>query len=134
MNVPAGAKVPLRVIGAGVDTGTRIEAHLAALQRLARLDAVEYASDIPRDSAQIVLNEATFALPLAGVIDIRAERVRLEKEIGKIDDDVEKIDRKLGNPQFTAKAPPEVIEEQHERRDEAMQRRDRLSAALVRLS
>src|SRR5690606_22058418 len=110
------------------------EAHLAALQRLARLESVDYASDIPRDSAQIVLNEATFAMPLAGVIDIDAERQRLEKEIGKIDDETEKIDRKLGNPQFVAKAPPEVIEEQRTRRDDAMLRREKLGAALKRLS
>ena len=134
MNVPAGAKVPLRVIGAGVETGTRIEAHLAALQRLARLESVDYASDIPGESAQIVLQEATFAIPLDGVIDIEAERARLDKEIGKIDDETEKLDRKLGNPQFVAKAPPEVIEEQRTRRDEAVLRRDKLVAALERLS
>jgi valyl-tRNA synthetase len=134
MNVPAGAKIALRVIGAGADTGTRIETHLAALLRLARLESVDYASEVPRDSAQIVLGEATFALPLAGVIDIRAERARLEKEIAKIDDDVDKIERKLGNPQFVAKAPPEVIEEQRARRDEAIARREKLVAALQRLS
>ena len=134
MNVPAGAKVPLLVIGAGEETGTRIEAHLAALQRLARLESIEYTSDIPSESAQVVLGEATFALPLAGVIDIGAERIRLDKEIGKIDDETEKIDRKLGNPQFVAKAPPEVIEEQRSRRDEAVQRREKLVAALERLS
>jgi valyl-tRNA synthetase len=134
MNVPAGAKVRLLVVGAGVDTGTRIEAHLASLQRLARLEAVEYASEIPRDSAQVVLNEATFALPLAGVIDIRAERARLDKDIARLDDEIEKIDRKLENPQFVAKAPSEVIEEQRSRRDEAIQRREKLVAALERLS
>jgi valyl-tRNA synthetase len=134
MNVPAAAKIPLRVIGAGVETGNRIESHLAAIKRLARVEGVDYASDVPRDSAQIVIDEATFILPLAGVIDIRAERARLEREIGKIDDETEKIDRKLGNPQFVAKAPPEVIEEQRQRRDEAMARREKLVAALERLS
>src|SRR5690606_26534675 len=125
MNVPAGAKIPLLVAGAGADTGTRIETHLAALQRLARLDRVDYTSDVPRDSAQIVLNEATFALPLAGVIDLTAEKARLIREIARLDDDVEKIDRKLGNPQFVAKAPAEVIEEQRTRREDAMLRRGR---------
>src|SRR5690606_29865052 len=84
MNVPAGAKIAMRVVGAGAETGTRIETHLAALQRLARLEGVDYASDVPRDSAQIVLDEATFVLPLAGVIDIRAERARLEKDLAKL--------------------------------------------------
>jgi valyl-tRNA synthetase len=133
MNVPAGAKTALRVIGAGAETGNRIETHLAAIKRLARVEGVDYASEVPRGSAQIVLDEATFALPLAGVIDIGAEKARLEREIKKIDEDVEKIDKKLGNPQFVAKAPPEVIEEQRQRRDEAMARREKLVAALERL-
>jgi valyl-tRNA synthetase len=134
MNVPAGAKIPLLVIGAGADTGTRIETHLAALSRLARLESVDYTSDVPGGSAQLVLNEATFALPLAGVIDIGAERSRLQKEIAKLDDDVGKIDRKLENPQFVQKAPPEVIEEQRSRRDDALARREKLGAALKRLN
>jgi valyl-tRNA synthetase len=134
MNVPAGAKIPLLVVGAGVDTGTRIETHLPSLLRLARLENVAYTSDVPRGSAQIVLNEATFVLPLEGVINIGAERLRLDKEIAKIDDEVEKIDRKLGNQQFVSKAPPEVIEEQRSRRDEAMLRREKLAAALKRLN
>jgi valyl-tRNA synthetase len=134
MNVPAGAKIPLVIIGAGVETGTRAEAQLQALVRLARLEDVSYSSDVPEGSAQIVLGEATFALPLAGIIDLAAERARLEKEIGKEGVEIEKIDRKLGNEQFVAKAPPEVIEEQRARREEAVARRDRLRAALARLS
>jgi valyl-tRNA synthetase len=134
MNVPAGAKIPLLIIGAGVDTGTRVESQLQTLMRLARLETVDYASDAPKGSAQIVVGEATFALPLAGVIDISAEQARLNKEIGKEDGEIEKIDRKLGNEQFVAKAPPEVIEEQRERRQAAVERRERLAAALARLS
>jgi valyl-tRNA synthetase len=134
MNVPAGAKVPLRVVGAGAETGNRIETHLAAIKRLARVESIDYASDVPSGSAQIVIDEATFVMPLAGVIDIRAEKARLEREIGKIDEETEKIDRKLGNPQFVSKAPPEVIEEQRQRRDDSMARREKLSAALARLN
>ena len=78
MNVPAGAKIPLVIVGAGEESGTRVESQLQALIRMARLDRVDYASDVPGGSAQIVLGEATFALPLAGVIDIDAERVRSE--------------------------------------------------------
>jgi valyl-tRNA synthetase len=83
MNVPAGARIPLAIIGAGQETGTRVESQLAALTRLARLESIDYASDVPKGSAQLVLGEATFALPLAGVIDLAAERARLEKDIGK---------------------------------------------------
>ncbi|WP_421760141.1 valine--tRNA ligase [Devosia sp.] len=134
MNVPAGAKIRLVVVGAGAETGTRLEAQLAALTRLARLETVDYVDDVPPDSAQLVLGEATFALPLAGVIDLAAERARLTKDIAKIDDEVDKIDKKLGNEQFVSKAKPEVIEEQRARRAEALDRRARLAEALARLS
>ena len=59
--------------GAGKDT----------LIRMARLDKVDYGSDVPPSSAQLVLGEATFALPLAGIIDIDAERVRLKRDVAK---------------------------------------------------
>ena len=134
MNVPAGAKIPLLIIGAGADTGIRVESQLAALTRLARLDSVDYVSEVPSGSAQLVFGEATFALPLAGVIDLAVERARLEKEIARLDEEIDKIDRKLGNEQFVSKAPEEVIEEQRTRRAEALARRERIAAALARLS
>ncbi len=134
MNVPAGAKIRLLVVGAGLDTGTRVEAHLAALQRLARLESIDYSDTVPGDSAQLVIGEATFVLPLAGVIDIAAERLRLNKEVLRLEDEIGKVDKKLGNPQFVSKAPEEVIEEQKARREEAVARRDRLAEALSRLS
>jgi valyl-tRNA synthetase len=133
MNVPAGAKARLVIVGAGIDTGTRAETHLAALTRLARLERVDYSSEVPPSSAQIVLGEATFALPLAGMIDLVAERARLGKDIAKLDDEINKFDRKLGNEQFVAKAPPDVIEEQKARRAEAADKRARLLEALARL-
>jgi valyl-tRNA synthetase len=134
MNVPAGAKIPLVIIGAGEETGVRVESQLQALMRMARLDSIDYASEVPSGSAQIVLGDATFALPLAGVIDIDAERGRLKREVAKEEGEIDKVDKKLGNEQFVAKAKPEVIEEQRTRREEAVARKERLEAALARLS
>ena len=68
---------------------------------------------------QIVLDEATFMLPLAGVIDVAREQARLQKEIEKAGSEISKWTAKLGNEAFVAKAPPEVIEEQRERLAEA---------------
>ncbi|SFZ82385.1 valyl-tRNA synthetase [Devosia enhydra] len=133
MNVPAGAKAKLVVVGAADDTRSRITTHLPALSRLARLETVDYAEEVPPSSAQMVIGEATYALPLAGMIDLDAERARLGKDIGKLTDDVGKIDRKLDNPQFVAKAPPEVIEEQKSRRAEAVETLAKLQEALARL-
>ena len=77
--------------------------------------------------------DATYALPLGEVIDLKAESARLQKEIKKLADEVGKIDAKLGNANFVARAPEEVVEEQRERRRQAEQTRLRLSAALERL-
>ena len=82
---------------------------------------------------QIVVPEATLVLPLAGVIDAAAERGRLGKEIGKLAGEIDKIDKKLSNPAFLAKADPEVVEDQRERRAEAEAARTRLATALERL-
>ncbi len=127
MNVPAGAKIKLIIVGAGEETGIRTESQLQSLLRLARLEDVAYGTEVPTSSAQLVIGEATFVLPLAGVIDIDAERVRLKREIAKEEVEIDKIDKKLGNEQFVAKAKPEVIEEQHQRRAEAVARRERLA-------
>jgi valyl-tRNA synthetase len=82
----------------------------------------------------IVLDEATLVLPLAGVIDVAREQARLKKEIEKISSEVSKIESKLGNEAFVAKAPPEVIEEQRERLAEATASKAKLAAALERLA
>jgi len=83
---------------------------------------------------QLVLDGATAILPLAGVIDLAQERDRLQREIGKIDDEIAKAEKKLGNESFVAKAPPEVVEEQKERLEEGRALRSKLAAALARLA
>jgi len=134
MNVPPGARLSLHVVGAAPSTTDRIERQLGALNRIARLDAVVPAQAVPPSSAQIVLGEATYALPLAGVIDLDAEKLRLGKDVGKLDSEIAVIDKKLSNEQFVSKAPEEVIEEQRARRAEAVDRRERIIEALARLN
>ena len=133
LNVPAGAKLRLLVIGGNDTTAARIETHRAAIERLARIEGVEAAASAPRASLQIVVGEATYALPVGEVIDLKAESARLQKEIKKLADEVGKIDAKLANAAFVARAPEEVVEEQRERRAQAEQTAARLSAALERL-
>jgi valyl-tRNA synthetase len=87
----------------------------------------------PTNALQLVVGEATYALPVGDVIDLAAESARLQKEIRKLADEIGKIDAKLGNAQFVARAPEEVVEEQRERRTQAEQTRARLSTALERL-
>jgi valyl-tRNA synthetase len=133
LNVPAGAKLRLLVIGGNETTAARLETHRAAIERLARIESVEAAASSPKASLQIVVGEATFALPVGDVIDLKAESARLQKEIKKLADEVGKIDAKLANAAFVARAPEEVVEEQRERRFQAEQTGARLSAALQRL-
>ncbi|HQS14097.1 MAG: valine--tRNA ligase [Rhodospirillales bacterium 24-66-33] len=133
LNVPAGAKLKLLVIGGNDTTAARLETHRPAIERLARIEGVEAATSAPKASLQIVVGEATYALPVGDVIDLKAESARLQKEIKKLADEVGKIDAKLANAAFVARAPEEVVEEQRERRAQAEQTGARLSAALERL-
>jgi valyl-tRNA synthetase len=134
LHVPAGAKLKLLVVGADEATRQRLDTHRAAIERLARVDGIEAATAAPQAALQIVLGEATYALPVGEVIDLKAESARLQKEIKKLEDEIARIDAKLGNANFVARAPEDVVEEQRERRAQAEQTRARLISALKRLS
>jgi valyl-tRNA synthetase len=134
MNVPAGAKIPLVLTGASAQSAARLARHVDVIATLARLSAAEAAPAIPSGSAQFVLGEAVVALPLGDVIDFARERVRLEKDLKKAQDEIARFDAKLGNEQFVAKAPEDVLEEQRAKRAEAAALAERLAAAIGRLA
>ncbi|MCY4549325.1 MAG: valine--tRNA ligase [Defluviicoccus sp.] len=136
INVPPGARLGLVVRGAGADTKARIERHDGLLRRLARLDNIVLGDDapLPEGAVQAVVDEAVFALPVGAVIDIAAEKSRLEKELGKLAGEIGKIDAKLANEKFVSRAPEAVVEEQRERRADLHRSRDRLSEAIDRLA
>jgi valyl-tRNA synthetase len=133
MNVPAGAQIPLVLVAPGDETKAKLAHWDAVLKRLARLSSIESANEPPAQSAQILVRGETAALPLAGVIDIGAERTRLSKERDRLQADVAKIDAKLANADFVKRAPEEVVEEQRERREAALARIAKLDEALKRL-
>ncbi|MCB9993737.1 MAG: valine--tRNA ligase [Hyphomicrobiaceae bacterium] len=134
VNVPAGAKIALVVVGAGDATRALVEKHRSAIERLARIETIAFAATVPSASAQLIIGEATYALPLEGVIDIAAEMTRLRRDIEKLDKDIVQIDRKLSNEQFVAKAPPEIVEEQREKLEGLAAQKSRVEAALGRLA
>ncbi len=131
MRVPAGAKIPLVIVGGGEKWRSRVDHHDDSLRRLARLDHISFADSAPSGGAVIVVQDATVALPLADVIDMAAERARLEKEVARIEAEIKKIDGKLANANFVNKAPAEVVEENRERRSEYEATAERLRAAVA---
>jgi len=134
LNVPAGAKVPLTLVDAAPESRRRLDTYSGLVTRLARTSTIDMDETAPEKSVQAVLGEATIALEVAELIDLEAETARLKKEIGKLEKDITGIEKKLGNENFLAKAPEEVVEEQRERLEAARARREKLSGALDRIS
>ena len=133
-NVPGGTQVPLVLVKASAATRAAVEAWAPMIERLARLSAIEVADEAPGQSAQIIVRGEVAALPLAGIIDLDAERGRLNKELGKLDQDIVAVERKLGNPDFMARAPEEIVEENRERKAAAEARKLKIAEALERLA
>jgi valyl-tRNA synthetase len=133
MNVPAAAKIELRLLGANHESRRRLAAHREAIERIARLGSVAIEGGVPDGSIQVPLDEALIVLPMSGVIDFAKERARLRQERDKLTAEIAKIDAKLDNPSFVAKAPEEVVEENRERRAEANETILKLRQSLERL-
>ncbi len=134
MNIPAGAKVSVVVAGASEQTKARLKTHESAILRLARAETVSLADAAPSGAAQIIVGEATVCLPLAGVIDLGAEKTRLQKEAGKLEGEISKIEKKLSNPAFVAKAPEEVVDGEREKVAESKEKLEKVQTALSRLA
>ena len=88
---------------------------------------------MPDGSLQTIVGEATIALPLKGVIDTGAEKDRLTKEIAKVEDEISRLDKKLGNERFVANAPAEVVDGERAKRADYVAQKDKLAEALGRL-
>jgi len=133
MRVPPSAIAPLVVVDADDATAARLERHDAAIKRLARVGDIDFAKIAPKGAAQIVLGEATFCLPLGALIDVKAEMSRLEKEAGKVADEISRIEKKLSNEKFVAGAPEEIVAAEREKLDEFQSSQSKLAVALGRL-
>ncbi len=133
VNVAGGAQVELVIVAPKPATRAIVANWEAMIARQARASAISFAAAAPAQSAQIVVRGETIAMPLAGLIDLGAEKARLTRELGKLDGDIAGVERKLSNPDFVAKAPEEVIEENRERIAEARARQVKIGDALQRL-
>jgi valyl-tRNA synthetase len=133
MNISGGLKIPCVLVGANKDSRRIASAWENEIIRLARLSSISFEDRVPKASAQIVLGEATVALPLEGVIDFATETARLKKELERIEKESSAIVGRLGNPGFVAKAPEDVLVETRERKAELDVQRTKTAEALKRL-
>ena len=133
MNVPLSAKPVLHLRGTSDLQQRAIDNQKAALLRLARLDGIAPVDSFAKGSARGSVDGMEIGLPLADILDLTAEAARLNKEIGGVIAEIEKISRKLDNPGFIAKAPEDVVAENRRRLDEENTRLNGLTAALKRL-
>jgi valyl-tRNA synthetase len=132
LNVPPGAKLALHLRGASETTRARLGRNEAALRRLARIETVS--EDEPSGgAAQLVVDEATFILPLEGIIDIEAERARLGKALQAAEKERDGLAGRLSNPSFVERAKPEAVEKAREDHAAKSSDAERYRAALARL-
>jgi valyl-tRNA synthetase len=124
---------PLVLAGVSQETAERARRWSDFVRRLARVSAISFAAAAPRGALQLVVRGEVAALPLAGIIDVAAERARLNKDLAKCDADIARVDRKLTNADFLKRAPEEVVEGEREKREEALARKAKIAEALKRL-
>jgi valyl-tRNA synthetase len=134
MRVPPSVLAPILLRDTDAEVLGRVARWIDAIRRLARASEVSpFAGDVPRGSAQAVLGGITIVLPLAELIDLSAERARLEKERARALDEAAKVAAKLANESFVSRAKPEVVQENRDRLAAFKAEAERLEAALARL-
>jgi valyl-tRNA synthetase len=92
------------------------QALIVALARVRPLYIVSRAGDAPQEGVvTAVLKDSQVVLPMGGMFDLEAERQRLEKQIAAAEAEVKKLQDKLANREFLAKAPAVVVEREREK-------------------
>jgi valyl-tRNA synthetase len=135
MNIPANSLLTLEMVNPSREAFERARFWDAtgSFNRLARVGGTTNVAAPSLGAVQLVVRGESFALPLYGVIDLAAERARLAKEMAKAESDIARSEAKLNNPKFMEKAAEEVVEEEKEKRAEAVARKVKIAEALERL-
>jgi len=134
MHVPAGLKVPMLYTDMDDAGQTAWDRNEAMIKRLARVETLEKTESFPKGTVSIAAPGASFGLPLAGLIDIDAEKTRLQKSLDKLGKEIGGLKGRLNNPKFAASAPAEVVAEAQSNLDARQEEADQLQAALNRLA
>ena len=129
LNVPPGARVPFAAVDASKETEERLDRNKDAISRLARIDRGPAISG----EAQVIAGGTTYVLQLAGLIDIAAEKARLEKALAASHKEASSLAARLSNPAFAEKAKPEAVEKARADHAHPAAEAERLAAALARL-
>jgi valyl-tRNA synthetase len=132
LSVPPGAKLPLHVRDGSLLTTERLRRHEAAIKRLARIETIVDGEAVG-GAAQVVVDEATFVLPLEGVIDIEAERSRLARALQAAEKERDALAGRLSNASFVERAKPEAVEKARADHSEKASDAEKYRAALARL-
>jgi valyl-tRNA synthetase len=116
-NIPPSKEINVQILSANDDRGSVIKTYGAYLKKLGRVENVEMiaASAKPKLASSAVVDGIELFVPLAGLIDVTAERKRLEKEIARLQQLIDTIEKKLNNPMFSARAPKDVVEKEREK-------------------
>lgn len=132
LGIAPGVRLAMHVRDADRDTVSRLTRQEVALARLARVEVA--AGEAPAGgAAQIVVDAATFVLPLEGIIDLAAERARLAKAIAAAAKERDALAGRLDNPSFVERAKPEAVEKARADHADKAAETERLAAALARL-
>jgi valyl-tRNA synthetase len=121
MNIKPSQDVPLLMQGGGARDRAWLAASETLLKRLARIERIDWLADdaTPPPAAMQLANELKLLVPLAGLIDVGAERARLDKEIARKAQEADRLEKKLANEGFVAKAPADVVAKEREKLVEA---------------
>jgi valyl-tRNA synthetase len=117
MNISPARTIPLLLADGDASDRARVAKFAAQIAFLARTDTpqwIETGADEPAAAAAVV-GTLRVMIPLAGLIDLSAEKTRLAKEISRIEIEIKKCEGKLGNANFVANAPPEVVTQERQR-------------------
>ncbi len=117
MNIAPSKAIPLLHAGGTTEDARRLAHFDAALRFLARLESIEAlaAGGEEPAAAVAVLGELRLLIPLAGLIDLDAERARLKREIARLEGEIRKCEAKLGTETFVRNAPASVVEQERQR-------------------
>ena len=135
MDIAPSRKIPLLLQNAGARDAALTGKHFAWLARLAGLESIKQlaAGEAAPESATAIVGDLTLLVPMAGLIDPKAEIERLGKKIAKNDSDIGKLKGKLGNENFVRNAPAEVVAADRARVAELEAQNAGLAAQLARV-